>query len=93
MSEKKYLRGSAKEAPFSENGEFINFSLKVEEVANLADGEWINLAIRRKREVDQYGNTHSVFLNEYKKDKDKGSSPKSKDPITEAFGKSDNPFE
>lgn len=97
MNEKRYLRGVAKEAPFSSNGEFVNFSLNVEEVAQLAKGEWINLAIRKKRETDAYGNTHSVFLNEYEGNKKKAPQNTQKqnntDPISDAFGDADdNPF-
>lgn len=79
MEEKVFLDGSGKEAPFCKGkGDVINFSLRVEDVAAKADGEWIQLSIcRRKNGVDKYGNSHYICLNTYKKPEGGQNQPQS----------------
>jgi hypothetical protein len=67
------VKGSAKEAPFSENGEVINLSLLVDDVVAILEGNpdihkkgYVQLTIKKKGGgADQYGNTHMVYENTY----------------------------
>jgi hypothetical protein len=82
MSEKKpkkYMRGNAKEKQFASGDPLINFSFNINKflsqheggVADLADEDgWVQCVMAPKRETDQYGNTHSMWLNEWKPDPD-----------------------
>jgi len=66
MNEKKYV-GTGRQAP---NGlDIINISIaesKVKEFWTEYNGErYLKLGVSKKREPDQYGKTHSVFIDEY----------------------------
>lgn len=93
MSEKVYMDGNGKEAPFCKGkGDVINFSLRVEDVTAKAEGEWINLSICRRREVDKYGNSHYIILNDYKPNADKGNAAQASGGFAESTPDEDNPF-
>ena len=66
---KKYVRGSAKEKVFDNGSKLINFSINIKDEALTKhanpDG-WVQLVMSSKREVDQYGNSHYIYLNEFK---------------------------
>jgi len=66
MSDKKYV-GTGRQAP---NGlEIVNISIaesKVKDFWNEYNGErYLRLGVSKKREADQYGKTHSVYIDEY----------------------------
>lgn len=98
--DKKYLRGNARAKKFENGGEVVNFSINIkdmlsglenqghsiEEFAN--DGGWVNLTITEKQKKDQWGNTHSCYLNEWKPDPDYKKPATSESPID----KGDVPF-
>jgi len=77
-SVKKYVRGNSKEVTFDNGGSLINLSFNVNDflsgdgqqnIADFADDKgWVKITVAPKREVDQYGNTHSLYLNEYRPD-------------------------
>lgn len=94
MEEKVFLDGSGKEAPFCKGkGDVINFSLRVEDVAAKADGEWIQLSIcRRKNGVDKYGNSHYICLNTYKKQENQGGGNSSGSEKQYDSKSEENPF-
>ena len=47
--------------------EFFNISFNVEELKTFQNEKWyVNLTMSKRREADQFGNTHIVCLNEYK---------------------------
>jgi len=73
--DKTYIKGSFKEID-GKYGSFFNMSFKLEDLQELAnDKGYINLTISKRKEVGQYGDTHSIVLNEYKpKSKDEGVS-------------------
>lgn len=61
------MRGGAKKVS-TQYGELINFGLNIEQLKEVADEKgWVNLTMGARRETDQYGNTHSIWLNDYKK--------------------------
>jgi hypothetical protein len=69
MAEKTYLKCSAKErkTPY---GDALRVSVKVEELIRFANEHgnargYLNLDISRRREVGQYGDTHSVVLDRW----------------------------
>lgn len=71
MAEKNYCRGTAKtvKTPY---GHLFNFSINIRDLEEHADSDgWVNLTAGKRRETDQYGNTHSVWINDYKKDEEK----------------------
>lgn len=66
MSDKKYV-GTGRQAP---NGlEIVNISIaesKVKDFWSEYNGErYLRLGVSKKREADQYGKTHSVYIDEY----------------------------
>jgi len=66
MSDKKYV-GTGRQAP---NGmEIVNISIaesKVKEFWSEYNGEsYLRLGVSKKREEDQYGKTHSVYIDEW----------------------------
>jgi hypothetical protein len=69
---KTYARGSSKEHVFNNGSAVINFSLNYENLGELVDEKgWIQLTMAPRKEVDPYGNTHVVYLNEFKPDASK----------------------
>ena len=75
MSDKKYV-GTGRQAP---NGlEIVNISVaesKVKEFWTEYNGErYLRLGVSKKREADQYGKTHSVYIDEWQPT---GNAPKS----------------
>jgi len=74
MSDKKYV-GTGRQAP---NGlEIVNISVaesKVKEFWTEYNGErYLRLGVSKKREADQYGKTHSVYIDEWQPT---GNAPK-----------------
>lgn len=70
MAEKKpktYVRGSAKKFEFPNGGSVINLSFNIENLSQFADENgWVRLVCSERSSVDDYGNTHSVYVNEWK---------------------------
>ncbi len=80
---KRYVKGSAKEAPFSEPGnETINLSLQVDDLQALLENNpekhkngYVQIVVKRKKETDQYGNTHMVYESTYEPKAKKADVP------------------
>lgn len=90
---KKYVRGSAKEVTFDGSSSIINLDLNVEDLQSLpvsASG-YIKITVAKRRETDQYGNTHSVYENTFKADKSKAK--KSEDGALKPMPKAARPVE
>lgn len=71
MSEKKYV-GTGRQAP---NGmEIVNISIaesKIKDFWSEYNGErYLRLGISKKKEADQYGKTHSVYIDEWQPSSD-----------------------
>ena len=67
---KTYIDGSSCKAITGQYGEFFNLSFKLEELQKHVNDRWyINLVINKRKEVGQYGDTHSISLNEWTPDK------------------------
>ncbi len=81
--EKKYVKGSSRQI----NDDFIVISLSRNQLAELfkeygdkfntkkGDDAYIPIGISRKRETDEYGNTHYMYVNEYKPKEKKDADP------------------
>jgi hypothetical protein len=73
MNEKKYV-GSGKKVG---NYDLINFTISEEKTKDswieYNGKRYLKLTIGNKKETDQYGKTHSVWLDEYKPDAQKQS--------------------
>tara|TARA_R100001460_G_scaffold99170_1_gene142332 strand:- start:377 stop:625 length:249 start_codon:yes stop_codon:yes gene_type:complete len=68
MNEKKYV-GSGKKVG---NYDLVNFSISLEKIKDSTfeyNGQkYVKLTIGKKKETDQYGKTHSIWLDEWKPD-------------------------
>lgn len=74
MSDKKYV-GTGRQV----NGlDIVNISIaesKVKDYWSEYNGErYLRLGVSKKREADQYGKTHSVYIDEWKPKTDGGNS-------------------
>lgn len=70
MSEKTYLKCSAKEKTFPNGGSVINIGVKAEDLIAFANAHangrgYVNLTVSPRRETGQYGDTHSVSLDTF----------------------------
>lgn len=67
MSQDRKFVGSGKEVA---GYDLVNVTLKKSDLDgnffNYNGAEYIKLTVGKKREADQYGKTHAVWLNEYK---------------------------
>ena len=98
---KNFISGSAKEKVFDNGGELINLSLKLEQLAKIADEKgYVRITIQRLKEVDRFGNSHSIFEDTFKP-QPKNATPKQPTPVqiksnnsssTGSIGTDDYPF-
>lgn len=72
QSTKKYVpKCSCKSHTFADGGTILKLSFKVEELAafvreNKNERGYINLIVAERREPGRYGDTHTVYLDEWK---------------------------
>jgi len=73
MSEAKVYvpKSSAKEVQFKDGGSLIRLSFKADELIafvqeHVNERGYINLTLSKRREVSQYGETHSLMLDQWK---------------------------
>lgn len=92
---RKYIKGSAKEPEFSrDRGDIINIDIYVPELEDFVnEAGYAKITIYRRREIDDYGNTHYMFQNEFIPDKSKARSSKPDDPKPASDDKGDMPWE
>ena len=66
---KRYINGIFAKAVKTQYGELINLTLKQdalnEMLKNLDAKQTVRITIAERREADKYGNTHTVFFNDY----------------------------
>jgi len=72
MTEKIYLKCSAKEKVFDNGGSVLNISFSADAMkafmeAHTNERGYVNLNVSRRNEVGQYGDTHSISLDTWKK--------------------------
>lgn len=66
--EKKYIWGSSK-AIQTQYGKILNISLKLSDMQAIVNDKWYcSMTVMKKKEVDQWWNTHYVVENTYKKE-------------------------
>ena len=70
---RKYIKGSAVEPEFSrDRGDILNIDVYVPELEDFVnDKGYAKITIYRRREIDDFGNTHYMFQNEFIPDKSK----------------------
>lgn len=78
MAEQKKYVGNGKKKEFSNGGHLINISLKYADLTPNEKG-YVNLVVGAKKENDQWGNTHAVWVNDFV------PTPKSAPKEEEAF--------
>ena len=70
MADKVFLKCSAKEKTFRNGGSKIVLGVKVDDLVAFAkqhanERGYLNLVVSARREVGQYGDTHSVTLDDF----------------------------
>jgi hypothetical protein len=70
MADKVFLKCSAKQKQFDNGGSVINLGVKAMDLIAFAQAHtnergYVNMVISERREVGQYGDTHSVSLDTY----------------------------
>lgn len=77
-STRNWIKGSAREITFGNGGSIINLSLNFDELEKLPrEKGYIRISVASKESPDNYGNTHSVYENDFVPDKSKAGTAKS----------------
>ena len=64
---KNYVKGSAREKTFDNGSSLVNFSININDIGQYADEKgWVQFTMSERRETDGYGNTHTIYINEFK---------------------------
>lgn len=72
MADKKFIEWSSCRAIEGEYGEFFNMSFNLEKLAQYTNEKgYLNITMSKRKEVWQYGDTHSFTLNEWKPEQKK----------------------
>lgn len=67
MTDKTFIEGSSCKAIEGKYWEFFNMSFNLEKLSQYANEKgYINITMSKRKEVGQYGDTHSFTLNEWK---------------------------
>lgn len=100
--EKRFVRGNVKEKQFAEGSPLYNISINIDKFLSKEDGAiaqfaddsgWVQLTIQAKKGgKDQYGNTHSISLNEWKPDENFQPKVGNDAPASPADDEGDLPF-
>lgn len=70
MADKNYIGWSAK-AVTTQFGEILNLSLKLEDMQAIVNDRWyVSMSVLKRKEPGQYGDTHYVVENDYRKNQD-----------------------
>jgi hypothetical protein len=64
MADKKYV-GKGKEKKFDNGGTIVNFSIHVPDLPTPNEKGYVNLTLAGMRQTDQYGNTHTIYINDF----------------------------
>jgi len=63
---KNYIKGSAKQVIFDNGGDLINVDLKLEDLQKIANERgYVRIVVAPLRSTDSYGNTHSIYENDF----------------------------
>lgn len=70
-TKKNYLKGGAKEKKFDNGSSIINIDFLLSELQALPINErgYVKVTVSQLREPDKFGNTHSVYENDFKPSK------------------------
>lgn len=73
---KNYISGGARRVEFGDGSSIINLDLKLSDINDLPVSEkgYIRLTVSERKETDQFGNTHSVYENDFVPDKSKSKA-------------------
>lgn len=79
---KNYISGGARRVEFGDGSSIINLDLKLAELNDLPVSEkgYIRLTVSERKEVDQFGNSHSVYENDFVPDKSKAKTEEKPKP-------------
>jgi len=91
---RKFIKGSAVEPEFSrDRGDILNIDVYVPELEDFVNEKgYAKITIYRRREIDDFGNTHYMFQNEFVPDKSKAKGftkpdePKTEEPSPKEDG-------
>ncbi len=82
MSEKIYI-GNGKEKHFNDGGSVINLTIGLDGIAQYFKDygfttdqgkKKLKLVVQKRREIDQYGNSHYVCIDQFKPDSSKSNN-------------------
>ena len=78
MNDKVFLKCSAKERTFANGGSVINIGVKADDLIAFAKTHanargYVNLTVSPRRTAGQYGDTHSVALDDWQPTTDTGA--------------------
>lgn len=91
---KNYIKGSAKEHKFANGGTVIHVDILLNDlIAKVKPNEagYVKLTVSKLPNVDNYGNTHTVYENEWRPAPKGAEAPKQK-PATYKGNKDEFPF-
>ena len=94
---KQYINGLYVKKVSTSFGELLNITIKSSELENLRklqdEKGYIKLTIGEKKETDKFGNTHSVWLNDFVPDSSKSpGKPYTPPAIADSDDEEDLPF-
>jgi hypothetical protein len=70
-----------KEVTFDNGGSLLNLNVNIQELEeHIGSNGWINLTIAKRREVGEKGQTHYMYLNDFKPSN--GTSSNNRDSIS-----------
>lgn len=69
---KRFIKSYCKEVKFDNGGSIISLAINYNDFSELKPNEkgFVRLVLAKKREKDEYGNTHYLYLDEYVPKKD-----------------------
>lgn len=69
MADKNFIKGNWKEITFENWGSILNLNLRFEDLEKLPrEKGYIRLTVWKRKEKDEYWNTHYIYENDYKKE-------------------------
>ena len=68
MEQKRFVKSFCKEKIFDNGGSIVKISISKEDFNKLetTEKEYVNLVLAKRKEVSQFGDTHYIYLDDFK---------------------------
>ena len=68
MEQKRFVKGFCKEKEFNNGGSIIKVSISKADFNELEENDkgYVNLVVAKRKEVGQFGDTHYIYLDDFK---------------------------